>query len=64
MSLDPNIKPETTITPQWNIWAEGSTEMIFNKTVAGTPVVEPITTSNSLLQRCSFWESVGALSGQ
>ncbi|KAJ6492420.1 alpha beta-hydrolase [Mycena vitilis] len=63
-NLDPNIKVDpTTITPHWNLFEIGNTEMLFNMT-AGVPVVHPITTSNALLQRCSFWESVGNLTAQ
>ncbi|KAF7335524.1 COesterase domain-containing protein [Mycena venus] len=65
INLDPNIKVDpTTITPHWNTFNVSSTEMLFNKTAAGAPVVQPITTSNALLQRCSFWNSVGNLTGQ
>ncbi|GLB40131.1 putative type-B carboxylesterase lipase family protein [Lyophyllum shimeji] len=65
MSLNPNVKSDpSNITPLWNIWAAGEVEMLFNKTAAGEPVVQPIKTSSALLQRCAFWESVGALSGQ
>ncbi|KAJ7234481.1 alpha beta-hydrolase [Mycena rebaudengoi] len=65
INLDPNIKVDpTTITPRWNPFAFGNTEMLFNKTEAGVPVVRPITTSNDLLRRCQFWETVGALTGQ
>ncbi|KAJ7238000.1 Alpha/Beta hydrolase protein [Mycena rebaudengoi] len=65
INLDPNIKVDpTTITPRWNPFVFGNTEMLFNKTEAGVPVVRPITTSNDLLLRCQFWESVGALTGQ
>ncbi|KAF7335527.1 COesterase domain-containing protein [Mycena venus] len=65
INLDPNIKVDpTTITPHWNTFNVLNTEMLFNKTAAGAPVVQPITTSNALLQRCSFWNSVGNLTGQ
>ncbi|KAJ7227700.1 Alpha/Beta hydrolase protein [Mycena rebaudengoi] len=65
INLDPNIKVDpTTITPRWNPFAFGNTEMLFNKTEAGVPVVRPIPTSNDLFLRCQFWESVGALTGQ
>ncbi|KAJ7237934.1 Alpha/Beta hydrolase protein, partial [Mycena rebaudengoi] len=65
INLDPNIKVDpTTITPRWSPFIIGNTEMLFNKTEAGEPVVQPITTSTDLLQRCRFWESVGALTGQ
>ncbi|KAJ7237988.1 Alpha/Beta hydrolase protein [Mycena rebaudengoi] len=65
INLDPNIKVDpTTITPRWSPFIIGNTEMLFNKTEAGEPIVQPITTSSDLLQRCRFWESVGALTGQ
>ncbi|KAG6830002.1 hypothetical protein H0H92_002693 [Tricholoma furcatifolium] len=64
MSLDPNVKPVPTITPSWKVWADGSVEMLFNETESGEPVVQPITTSNSLLERCGFWESVSAQTNQ
>ncbi|KAF7335518.1 COesterase domain-containing protein [Mycena venus] len=65
INLDPNIKVDpTTITPHWNTFNVLNTEMLFNMTAAGAPVVHPITTSNALLQRCSFWDSVGNLTGQ
>ncbi|KAJ7505659.1 alpha beta-hydrolase [Mycena galericulata] len=65
INLDPNIKVDpTTITPQWNLYDIGNTEMLFNKTDAGQPVVKPITTSDALLERCLFWDSVGNLTGQ
>ncbi|KAJ7616829.1 Alpha/Beta hydrolase protein, partial [Mycena polygramma] len=65
ISLDPNIKVNSTsITPTWNKWNVGQTEMLFNKTDANVPVVQPVTTSNALLTRCQFWESVSALTGQ
>ncbi|KAJ7238020.1 Alpha/Beta hydrolase protein [Mycena rebaudengoi] len=53
INLDPNIKVDpTTITPRWDPFVFGNTEMLFNKTEAGAPVVQPITTSNDLLLRC------------
>lgn len=53
ISLDPNIKVDTTtITPEWNVWAVGNTEMLFNRTDAGDPEVHAVQTSNSLLERC------------
>ncbi|KAJ7255586.1 Alpha/Beta hydrolase protein [Mycena rebaudengoi] len=65
INLDPNIKVDpTTITPRWDPFVFGSTQMLFNKTEAGAPVVQPITTSNDLLLRCQFWESVGEFTGQ
>ncbi|KAJ6477683.1 alpha beta-hydrolase [Mycena sanguinolenta] len=62
---NPNIKVDpTTITPHWNTFDILHTEMLFNKTTANEPVVRAITTSNALLQRCAFWDSVGNLTGQ
>ncbi|KAJ7149873.1 Alpha/Beta hydrolase protein [Mycena crocata] len=65
ISLDPNVKVDpTTITPKWNKWIAGKTEMLFNKTEADVPVVKPIKTSDALLERCQFWASVSNLTGQ
>ncbi|KAJ7077232.1 Alpha/Beta hydrolase protein [Mycena epipterygia] len=65
ISLDPNIKIDpTTITPKWDLFDVGNTEMLFNKTDAGAPVVHTIKTSNALLERCQFWESVTGLTAQ
>ncbi|KAJ6582727.1 Alpha/Beta hydrolase protein [Mycena vulgaris] len=64
INLDPNIKVDpTTITPQWDLFEVKNTEMLFNMT-AGVPVVQPITTSDALLERCQFWNSVGNLTAQ
>ncbi|KAF7349008.1 Carboxylic ester hydrolase [Mycena venus] len=65
ISLDPNIKVDPhTITPKWNPWNVGQTEMLFNKTEIGEPIVHPVKTSDALLRRCRFWHSVGNLTGQ
>ncbi|KAJ7149815.1 Alpha/Beta hydrolase protein [Mycena crocata] len=65
ISLDPNVKVDpATITPHWNVWDNRNTEMLFNRTEAGQPVVHPITTSNALLGRCGFWDSVSNLTAQ
>ncbi|KAJ7302881.1 Alpha/Beta hydrolase protein [Mycena albidolilacea] len=66
INLDPNIKVDpTTITPHWNKFDIGDTEMLFNQTaVDGLPVVQPIETSLGLLERCLFWNSVGSLTAQ
>ncbi|KAJ7587028.1 Alpha/Beta hydrolase protein, partial [Mycena floridula] len=63
MFLDPNVKVVPTITPTWNRWTSNQ-EMLFNRTAAALPLVEPTTTNQALLERCSFWNSVGAFSGQ
>jgi hypothetical protein len=41
-----------TITPAWSKWDVGQTEMLFNQTVDDIPLVEPVTTSNALLEHC------------
>ncbi|KAJ7829003.1 Alpha/Beta hydrolase protein [Mycena olivaceomarginata] len=42
ISLDPNIKVDPrSITPKWNKWDVGQTEMLFNKTDTDAPVVRP-----------------------
>ncbi|KAJ7455064.1 Alpha/Beta hydrolase protein [Mycena latifolia] len=62
ISLDPNIKVDpTTITPPWRKWSSGHMEMLFNKTDADVPDVRPVRTSDALLERCAFWNSVGEL---
>ncbi|KAJ7190775.1 Alpha/Beta hydrolase protein [Mycena pura] len=67
INLDPNRKVDpTTITPEWNKFDVGNTEMLFNRTAAapGAPVVHPITTPSALLKRCLFWNSVSNLTAQ
>ncbi|KAJ7651190.1 Alpha/Beta hydrolase protein [Roridomyces roridus] len=66
INQDPNIKVSNTILPQWNTFAVGNTEMLFNETAAASPQpdIRPITTNSTLLQRCEFWNSVGNLTGQ
>jgi len=64
MTLDPNLKwNSSNITPLWGLWM-GATEMLFNVTEAGAPDIHSVTTSSMLLKRCDFWESVSALSAQ
>ncbi|KAJ7819328.1 hypothetical protein B0H13DRAFT_2453378 [Mycena leptocephala] len=53
-----------TITPAWGKWDVEQTEMLFNQTVDDVPLVEPVTTSDALLKRCQFWNSVGGLTAQ
>ncbi|KAJ7351998.1 alpha/beta-hydrolase [Mycena albidolilacea] len=64
VNLDPNHKLAPTVLPKWNKYDVLNTEMLFNKTVNDQPVVRPTMTSNTLLERCLFWESVGSLTGQ
>ncbi|KAJ7589890.1 Alpha/Beta hydrolase protein [Mycena floridula] len=64
-SLDLNKKFDVNIIPQWSAWDEsGKVEMLFNKTETGAPDIRPITTSNALLNRCNFWESVSVRTAQ
>ena len=44
----------TNITPYWDKYDIGNTEMLFNRTEAGVPVVLPIKTDPSLFQRCAY----------
>ncbi|KAJ7723837.1 Alpha/Beta hydrolase protein [Mycena maculata] len=65
INLNPNIKVNpATITPEWNKYDILNTEMLFNMTPAGAPVVHAINTDDALLERCQFWNSVGSLTGQ
>ncbi|KAL0578550.1 hypothetical protein V5O48_003451 [Marasmius crinis-equi] len=65
ISLDPNAKFDPSdITPEWSEFSDGQSEMLFNKTSANAPDVREITADQALLERCSFWESVGELTGQ
>ncbi|KAJ6470437.1 alpha/beta-hydrolase [Mycena sanguinolenta] len=65
INLDPNIKVDpTTITPHWNTFDILHTEMLFNKTADDEPVVQGITTSNALLERCAFWDTMGIFTSQ
>jgi len=65
INLNPNLKVDpTTFTPEWNMFKIEHTEMLFNKTADGVPVVQPMTTSDALLERCRFWNSVGNLTAQ
>ncbi|PBK78742.1 alpha/beta-hydrolase [Armillaria solidipes] len=67
VSLDPNQTFEPTITPDWKPFSfqQGhQVEMRFNRTESGDPAVSPFTTPEDLLDRCSFWESVGPEIGQ
>ncbi|TDL22022.1 cephalosporin esterase [Rickenella mellea] len=64
-SSNPNTTPDpTNITPQWNLWSSGNTEMLFNRTTALQPDIRPITTDAGLLSRCSLWENLSAFTPQ
>ncbi|KAJ7149255.1 Alpha/Beta hydrolase protein [Mycena crocata] len=65
ISMDPNKKVnDSTITPPWRRWDLDHTEILFNKTDDGLPVVKPIKTDEALLERCRFWAREGGLTGQ
>jgi len=52
------------ITPYWEPYATGNTEMLFNHTESGVPVVQPFNTDQGLVDRCAFWHNVSELIGQ
>ncbi|KAG2359504.1 Alpha/Beta hydrolase protein [Suillus spraguei] len=52
------------ITPSWNIWQQGFTEMVFNKTSEGEPHVHTSETDMALLKRCAYWQQVSAYTMQ
>ncbi|KAL0065737.1 hypothetical protein AAF712_007220 [Marasmius tenuissimus] len=65
ISLNPNVKVDpSTITPQWDLYDLANNKMMFNKTVDDLPDIRLVGTSEDFLERCSFWESVGARTGQ
>ncbi|KAJ3921731.1 Alpha/Beta hydrolase protein [Lentinula edodes] len=53
VSQDPNDKIYTTITPSWNLYSKGNTEMIFNRTVDYQPDIHVNSTDSGLLERCN-----------
>ncbi|KAL0579842.1 hypothetical protein V5O48_002150 [Marasmius crinis-equi] len=61
---DPNARLDpTSILPQWNTSDGGQVEMVFNRT-NDAPDLHSASMDQALLERCSFWESVAALTGQ
>ncbi|KAJ3905868.1 Alpha/Beta hydrolase protein [Lentinula edodes] len=54
VSQDPNDKIYTTITPSWNLYSKGNTEMIFNRTVDYQPDIHVNSTDSGLLERCNL----------
>ncbi|KAF5345008.1 hypothetical protein D9757_013981 [Collybiopsis confluens] len=64
VSQDPNDKIVPTLTPQWNLYSDGNTEVVFNKTAGGLPNLFLSTTDSGLLERCDFWDSVGEFAAQ
>jgi len=64
VAQNPNDKIDPTITPAWNLYSEGRMEMVFNQTVNNLPNVHTIITDDGLVERCNFWDSVGAFTAQ
>ncbi|KAG7095882.1 hypothetical protein E1B28_006571 [Marasmius oreades] len=65
ISLDPGYKLNSSIiTPLWDLYRPGNTEMVFNKTVDDSPDVHAVRTDGRLLDWCRFWESIGSITGQ
>ncbi|KAG9316092.1 Alpha/Beta hydrolase protein [Chiua virens] len=54
----------TNITPYWDKYDIGETEMLFNRTAADVPVVVPFRTDPAQLQRCAFWSTVTSMTAQ
>ncbi|KAL0065729.1 hypothetical protein AAF712_007212 [Marasmius tenuissimus] len=64
ISLDPNAKFDSSnITPEWRMFSDGQSEMVFNRTGDEADVHSAVA-DKDLLERCSFWESVATLTGQ
>ncbi|KAJ6514284.1 Alpha/Beta hydrolase protein [Mycena vitilis] len=64
VSQDPNMKVSDTILPRWDRWDPvGRAEMLFNRTDAGLPDLRQGRTSDALLERCHFWETLGQMTG-
>ncbi|KAF4614264.1 hypothetical protein D9613_008001 [Agrocybe pediades] len=52
ISLNTNIRHNSSIiTPTWPLWM-GTNEMVFNMTESGSPIIKVVKTSNTLLRRC------------
>ncbi|KAL0950288.1 hypothetical protein HGRIS_010267 [Hohenbuehelia grisea] len=66
LSLNPiSGRTQPTITPsKWSPWAHEYTEMLFNKTEADLPVIRSVSTNQSVLDRCAFWNSVASINNQ
>ncbi|KAF5353757.1 hypothetical protein D9757_012936, partial [Collybiopsis confluens] len=64
INQNPNNKIDSTITPQWNLYSRDQTEMVFNVTAGNVADVHVATTDAALIERCNFWDSVGAFTVQ
>ncbi|KAG1740867.1 Alpha/Beta hydrolase protein [Suillus paluster] len=60
---DDRYTPED-ITPSWNSWRHGFTEMMFNETSAGAPDVYTFKTDMAVLERCAYWRNVSTYTAQ
>ncbi|KAF7327270.1 Carboxylic ester hydrolase [Mycena kentingensis (nom. inval.)] len=66
ISGDPNVKISDTITPIWARWKDedgARVEMVFNRTENSVPWVYSGNTGKDRLERCRFWEELGAVTG-
>ncbi|KAH7928320.1 alpha/beta-hydrolase [Leucogyrophana mollusca] len=65
MSYNVNAKFDpTNITPYWDEYYIGETEMLFNRTEDYVPSVMTVKTDPALLERCAFWQGVTQLTAQ
>ncbi|EPT00684.1 hypothetical protein FOMPIDRAFT_150510 [Fomitopsis schrenkii] len=63
-SLNPNDKFLEDLKPAWPVWENDTTEMFFNVTASGDPVVKTTTTDPALLERCELWWNISSLTNQ
>ena len=53
LTLNPTMKWDPSdVTPTWDLWNDGNTEMLFNVTETGAPDIRSVRTSSALLERC------------
>ncbi|EIW80917.1 alpha beta-hydrolase [Coniophora puteana RWD-64-598 SS2] len=65
ISSDPNQHVDADdVTPQWNTWATGNAEMLFNVTDAGDAALGAFTSDAGMVSRCGVWNKLGQLTGQ
>jgi len=66
ISGDPNIKFDPTNNrsdwPKWSL--NNQTEILFNKTETGEPVIHTKPTDSALFERCEYWQRIGAFTAQ
>jgi hypothetical protein len=55
ISLNPNEKIDpTNIVPDWPLFSNGSSQMVFNRTEAGEPDIQLTPVDEALLERCRY----------